>query len=76
MIAAKQTWTCNAQHQIFSNPNKAEKQCKHLCNLNGACKFVFSTTDLGCRLFSSCLERTDTTESGSIFKKVIGNQKI
>ena len=76
VIAANQLWMCNAKHLILEDPNIAEKRCKKLCNTNGACNFVFSTNDLGCRLFSSCIGRTDTTEPGSIFKKLIGNQRF
>ena len=73
LVSGNQLWMCTAEHQILANPNKAEKQCKQMCDENGACNFVFTTRDLGCRLFSSCTERTDTTEPGSIFKKLIGN---
>ena len=73
LMAANELSMCNAEHQILETPNKAEKLCKQMCNGNGACDFVFTTRDLGCRLFSSCTERTDTTEPGSIFKKLIGN---
>ena len=76
VMAANQLWMCNAEHQILENPNKAERQCKQMCDENGACNFVFTTRDLGCRLFSSCTGRTETTEAGSIFKKLIGNHRF
>ena len=75
-MTANQLWMCNAEHQILANPNKAERQCKQMCDENGACNFVFTTRDLECRLFSSCTGMTATTEAGSIFKKLIGNQRF
>ena len=76
LIASNKRWMCASSHHLLERENMAENKCKKLCDTNGACNFISSTNDLKCRLFSSCIERTDTTEQGSIFKRLTGNQNF